>query len=461
MHEKRGCDWGEEFNGVDFGDKRLQSRFIHIAHRLLQQPMASINQAHEDWAATKAAYRLFKNDKIAPAKILESHQRCTVNRARSHALVLAIQDTTLFNYNSHKSTTGLGSIMKCGDKSSKGLVMHSTIAFTPQGLPLGILHQHIWARDSKRSIRKDPELRKIYQRLPPEKKESGKWFRGLRATVSMLPKSTRVVTVADRESDIYDLIVEAIQRKAELLVRVRRDKKLSEDERKLWAYMSQQRVRFQMQVIVPPRKGQDQREARVSIRFSNVKLTPPSSAHKKEEVSVYVVFVKEVDAPAGADPLEWMLLSTSPVTTKTEAVERIRWYKVRWSIEQFHRVLKSGCRVESCKLATADRLKRYLTLMSIIAWRIYWLTHMNRAHADEPCDVVLAEHEWKPLYCKMNKTSELPKTIPTIKQATRWIAQLGGFLGRKGDGEPGPTVIWRGWQRLTDIADTWLILYPT
>jgi hypothetical protein len=245
------CDWGEEFNSVDFGDTRLQNRFIHIAHRLLEQPMASINQAHEDWAATKAAYRLFKNERVTPDKILASHQRCTVNRARSQALVLAIQDTTLLNYNTHESTEGLGSIMHCASKSPKGLVMHSTIAFTPEGLPLGVIHQDIWARDCRRSIRKDAELRRISQQLPPEEKESGKWFRGLRATVSLLSRAMRVVTVADRECDIYDLVVEALQREAELVVRVRRDKRLSGDERKLWAYMLQQEVRFQMEVVVP------------------------------------------------------------------------------------------------------------------------------------------------------------------------------------------------------------------
>ncbi len=138
----------------------------------------------------------------------------------------------------------------------------------------------------------------------------------------------------------------------------------------------------------------------------------------------------------------------------------INWVTISPELRQYHRVLKSGCRVEDCKLSTADRLKRYLSLMSIIAWRIYWLTHMNRSNAEESCDTVLADHEWKSLYCRVNKTTKLPKQMPTVRQVTRWIARLGGFLGRKGDGEPGPTVIWRGWQRLTDIADTWLILYP-
>src|SRR5688572_27628224 len=133
------------------------------------------------------------------------------------------------------------------------------------------------------------------------------------------------------------------------------------------------------------------------------------------------------------------------------AVERIEWYCQRWAIELYHKVLKSGCRVEDCLLETATRLKRYLALMCVVAWRLFWLTHINRQNPDASCRTILAEHEWQALYCRINKTTELPKKPPTVGQAVRWIAQLGGFLGRKSDGEPGITVIWRGWQRLNDI----------
>lgn len=454
-------NWEGEFAAVNFGDKRLRKRLIHIANRLSEQPMAPINQAHEDWSSVKAAYRFFKSEKVETRKILEAHQACTADRIKGHRLILAIQDTTLFNYNTHKKTTGLGGIMKCGPNSSKGLVMHSTMAVTTEGLPLGILQQKIWARDPNRSLRKDPQLKKVYKELPPEKKESGKWFEGLKETLSIVPGSVRVVTVADRESDIYDFIVEGIQQKTEVLVRVARDKMLRKYNQKLWGFMSQHKVEFYIEITVPARNGQEKRKARLAVRFSRVELTPPVSAHKKEDITVWMVFVKEESPPEKVDALEWMLLSTSCVEKEEEAIEKISWYKARWSIEQYHRVLKSGCCVEDCKLSTAERLKRYLTLMSIVAWRIYWLTHMNRANSNETCDVVLADHEWKALYCKINKTRNLPKEKPTVRQVTRWIAQLGGFLGRKGDGEPGPTVIWRGWHRLRDIADTWLIFHPS
>ena len=148
-----------------------------------------------------------------------------------------------------------------------------------------------------------------------------------------------------------------------------------------------------------------------------------------------------------------------PVTSFLDAVERVRWYRLRWHIEVFHRVLKSGCKVEECRLDQAEELRRYLTLKSVIAWRLFWMIQIARVQPDAACTVVLADHEWQALYVAIHRTSHLPETVPTVRQVVRWIAQLGGFLGRPGDGEPGVTVVWRGWQRLHDLATMWLVLH--
>lgn len=152
-----------------------------------------------------------------------------------------------------------------------------------------------------------------------------------------------------------------------------------------------------------------------------------------------------------------MLLTNTAVSNYDEAVEKMKWYRLRWGIEVFHKILKSGCQVESCRLGTAERLTKYLALFAIIAWRLHWITQVNREAPNESCVALLADHEWKALYCKINKTSEPPEVPPSIRQAIRWIAQLGGFLARKGDNEPGIVTVWRGWQRLTDIAEDWLL----
>jgi hypothetical protein len=217
------------------------------------------------------------------------------------------------------------------------------------------------------------------------------------------------------------------------------------------------RVGQKMKKVMTP-----SRTATLEVKFAHVQLR--RNRTKKMDysecpplIASYVVWVKETKPPEGVEPLEWMLLTNVPVESLEDAIERVKWYKLRWHIESFHKVLKSGCNVELCRLETADRLERYLTLFSVIAWRLYWMTHISRASPATSCAELLADHEWKALYCKIKKTRELPPSPPTMREAIRWIASLGGFLGRKGDGEPGITTTWRGWQRLIDLSDSWLI----
>jgi hypothetical protein len=219
-----------------------------------------------------------------------------------------------------------------------------------------------------------------------------------------------------------------------------------------------------LKVELPAQRGRAARTATVEVRYGDLTLRPPyrgpsCQAHLRP-LTMSAVWVREIDAAAEVEkPLEWFLLTNVPVRSFEEAVERVRWYRLRWHIEVFHRVLKSGCQVEACRLDKADELRRYLTLKSVIAWRLFWMVQINRAHPDVACTIVFAEHEWQALYAAIHRTSALPKTVPTVRQVVRWIAQLGGFLGRKCDGEPGVTVMWRGWHRLHDLATMWLVVH--
>jgi len=452
----------EELQGIDLKDKRLNWRIKKVAVELAAQPTAPINQACEDHAATKAAYRLFANENVMSEQILKPVQENTAKRMAEYSLVLAVQDTTTLNFTSHPKTEGLGPIAS-KKQTLRGLIMHSTLAYTPEGMPLGILAQETWARsDEKKSLTAAER-----KRVPIEEKESYKWLTALKTTVALTPAGTRVVTVCDREADIYELFVEAHNADTGLLVRATQDRVLMDaQERHLWDQVSAQFPVAELKVDVPAKKKEPAREAIVSVRFCSVKLKPPQrpvipGEARLPAILLDAVLVREVDAPEGVTPLEWMLLTNVPVRSAEDAVERVEWYRVRWAIEIFHRVLKSGCKVEDCRLGTKDRLLPYLTLSSVIAWRMYWLTHVNRHEPDAPCSTILAEHEWRALYAKSHRTVVPPQEVPTVRQAVRWIAQLGGFLGRKGDGEPGPTVTWRGWERLNDIADTWLLLHPS
>jgi hypothetical protein len=447
----------DEFADVDLQDARLNARCSELAIQLAMHPSLPLNQACEDWAAAKAAYRFFDNEDVTPQGIQGPHQQQTVARMTSHPRVLAIQDTTCLNYTHHPGTEGLGPI---GKKSLKqrGFTLHSTLAVLPDGLPLGLLTQAILTRSDN-----EPSHRPEECRLQPiEEKESYRWLQALEQTLALAPTGVEVITVCDREADIYEMFAFAHKNNAPLLVRASSDRALLDVEaRKLWPKVTGHPVVGYLTVKVTGNDTRPARQTTVSVRFVSVTLKPPwrPNGLKLPAVSLNAIFVREEDPPADVEePIEWMLLTNTTVTSFEEAQQVIGWYCCRWQIEVFHKVLKSGCRVEDCRLQTADRLHNFVALMSVVAWRLHWTTYINRCRPDLPCTAVLADIEWEALYMRIHKSKRLPDDIPTVRQAVRWIAQLGGFLGRKADGEPGVTAIWRGWQRLQDMAATWEIV---
>jgi hypothetical protein len=457
MIERVDTGWSvREFDGIDLGDARLNRRLLTLAEAFGAQPQAPINQASADWLDTKAAYAFFANPQALPAEILLPHQQRTLERMAAHPLVLAIQDTTFLNYTHHPATTGLGPI----GGGQRGLVMHSTLAATPQGLPLGVLDQQIWARP-------EPEKdAKPAKRRPIAEKESHKWVAALRESISITPSEIRLVTIADREADIFEFLAEADELSAEYVIRAAQDRRLKGEVGLLWAHMAKQQVVGTVTVEVAARGGRAARQAELQVRVAHLTLQPPQRGADDpgvwlEPLQVWAVWLHELVTPKGVEPLDWLLLTNVPIESWQDATERIGWYCLRALIESWHKILKSGCTIEDCRLESAERLKPYLTLMSIIAWRLFWLTHINRQLPDASCTIILAEHEWKALYTAIHRRAIVPPTPPTVRQAVRWIAQLGGFLGRKGDGDPGITTIWRGWSRLTDLADLYLITHPS
>jgi hypothetical protein len=455
MTEQVDAGWSvREFQDIDLGDARLNRRLLILAEAFGAQPQAPINQASADWQDTKAAYAFFANPHALPAQILLPHQQRTLERMAAHPLVLAIQDTTFLNYTHHPVTSGLGPI----GGGQRGLVMHSTLALTPQGLPLGVLEQQIWARPEPEKPAKRAKQRPITD------KESHKWLTALRETVSLTPSEIRLVSVADREADIFEFLAEADELDAEYVIRAAQDRRLAGEVGLLWAHMAKQQVVGTVTVEVAAHAGRAARQAELCVRVAHLTLQPPQRSADDagiwlEPLKVWALWLHEQAAPHGVEPLDWLLLTNVAIESWQDATERIGWYCLRPLIESWHKILKSGCTIEDCRLESTERLKPYLTLMGIIAWRLFWLTHINRQLPEASCTTILAEHEWKALYTAIHRRADLPATPPTVRQAVRWIAQLGGFLGRKGDGEPGITTIWRGWSRLADMADVYLITH--
>ncbi len=447
----------QEFGSVQVFDGRLRKRLFSVVEDFYAQPGKLVPQAlGGDVAKVKGAYRLLSNERLDMQGLLHGHFEATVQRARDHKVVLAPQDTTFLNYTTHPQTQGLGPINTRSDKAI-GLVVHDTMAFTTEGTPIGLLDVQCWARDPKEAGKRDKR-----KDLPIEEKESLKWLLSYRsvAEAQELCPETMFVSIGDRESDIHELFQEAHETEGgpQLLVRADRgrQRKVEPDEDEenyqyLWDKLSSVSLAGELDLVVPRRGSQPKRVAHLEIRHAKVTLKPPNKK-KLKPIPIWAVYAKEVGAPATvAKPLEWLLLTTVEVSNFDDANERLDWYARRWGIEVYHRVLKSGCRIQDRQLKTTDRIENCLALDMVVAWRIHWMTFLGRETPDIACDVVFEEDEWKALHVVVH--DELPPSKPPpLRDMIRMIAALGGFLGRKGDGEPGTTTIWRGLERLDGVV---------
>jgi hypothetical protein len=465
------ASWTEnEFFSADLGDERLNKRLSTISERFAQSPLSPINHACDDWAETKAAYRFFRNERITYQEITKSHIAATKERCREYDTVLAIQDTTYCNYSQHPQTKGLCPLSRNkgthkDEIVTLGLVMHSTFIVGTDGLPLGIADQKIYSRPRPPEPMDIKTKKFINDRLPTKKKDSYRWVESLENTTKNLTGiHSRIVTICDREADMFDLFLHAQTLTAPFVVRANYDRTINRQSRhsqitgeKLWDVLKRQRCEANIHVQIPEQKGRPKRSASCEVRFSDFVMNVPihhfeNNRKRTPDLNLYAVYISEIDCPEGYDPIEWMLITNISIRNRNQALEIVAWYCLRWRIETWHKVLKSGLKVEECRLSTSDRLIRYLAVMSIVAWRIFWVTLVARIAHDASCCIFLNEFEWRILSAKFARAGK-QQQAPTLKQSTRWIAQLGGFLARKGDKQPGITHMWRGLKKFSAMLE--------
>jgi Domain of unknown function (DUF4338)/Transposase Tn5 dimerisation domain/Transposase DNA-binding len=438
-----------EFGGAKLGDRRLEDRLLDLAGAFFAKPQANIPQACGTAAAAKAAYRFFDHDRVTMDALLEPHHRATIDRMRHESLVLVAQDSSSLRYTMHAEMQGIGPISSRVD-GPQGLIVHSALAFRPDGLPLGVLDLEAWARDAG-------EFGKRTQRngKPIAAKESFKWIRALTpiATAAAQCPSTRLITLADREADIFEYLAEARTRGLDVVVRAReKNRRLEQQVQPLGMHMHLRPKAGTIALDIPRRGKQPARIAELSVRFDAVTLPPPYAKPDLAAIKLWAILLREEQPPKELnEPVEWLLLTTVPINSLVDAVERAQWYAQRWGIEVFHRVLKSGCLIEDRQLATADRLEACLAIDAVVAWRIHHLTWLGRATPDLPCSVAFDDDQWKAVMVFKTRQPP-PQQPPSLRQMIRSIAQLGGFLARKSDGEPGTQTLWRGLQRTDDIV---------
>jgi hypothetical protein len=439
-----------EFSGAVFPDKRLVKRLIKIASHFAQTPSGSVPKASGSWKDAKGAYRFFDNEGVSVQAILQPHQEQTAQRAAAHKTVLVVQDTTGLNFQGHPATTGLG-LVGAGRHGALGMWLHSSLAFTPEGAALGVGAVDWWVRDPK-------DFGKAAQRhrRPIEEKESYRWLKSYQATVKWAQENpgTRFVNISDREGDLYDLFALGAQHpEAGILVRARHERK-DRSGASFTELMAREQPAGTMAVEVPRKPGQPARSAKLAVKYIAMTLKAPQrSRSPKNPVCLWIVEAQERLTPGSRQkPLFWRLVTNVPVTDFNSAVEKIQWYGQRWSIEEFHRILKSGCGVEDRQLETVERLSKIIMVDVLVAWRVLALTRMARRPKSMPARECFGQDELAVLKQLQLKKGKVVSPEVTVREVVRLVAQLGGFLARKGDGEPGSMTLWRGLEQLSQLT---------
>lgn len=446
----------EELRQADLGDARRNKRLVRIVEDLAAQPTASVPQACGSIAATTAAYDFWSSPYFEADDIRDAHIKSTISRIKEHEIVLMIQDTTNIDLTNHPATSGMGYL---DQRKSLGLKVHSTLAASINGVPLGIINQQVWTRDIE-----ELGIAKKRRQRQTQEKESQRWLDGLEQTQELVPAEIKVVTIADAEADIFDLFSKNRPQNSHLLIRGSHNRKVNHTANYL-----HQAIRITpgcgtLLVEVKRNLEAAARTAELIIKYTTVEVEVPRHHMGRSQlkpVKLQVILAAEENPPAQVSPISWLLLTTLEINSFEDATTCVKWYTYRWLIERYHYTLKSGCKIEELQLETARRINMALATYSIVAWRLLWLTYEARHHPDISCETVLDIFEWQSLCVNFTKNPIPPPQPPTLREAIRMIASLGGFLGRKGDGEPGVKTIWRGLRRLHDIAATWKLAQQT
>jgi hypothetical protein len=373
---------------------------------------------------------------------------------------LVLHDTTEFTFKRedidaigrlNKGAAGKNHLGQTNYYTSCGILMHSSLAVTTDGLPLGLAAIKFWTRQKFKGTN---ALKKRINptRVPIEQKESIRWLENLRQSTALLDCPQRCIHVGDRESDIYELFCAAKQVETHFVVRTCVDRLAGKGDHTIADEMKDVGVKGVYRIEVRNNKGQFD-QAILEIKYHRLRVLPPIGKQRQyPELTLTVIHAQETTMPKDREKIDWKLMTDLPVNSRTEAIQKIQWYALRWKIELFHKILKSGCRAEQSKLRTAERLVNLISVFSVLSWRIFWLTMINRTAPEAPPELALTKIEIGLLdeLLKDSSTSSPPKN--NLSTYLTKIARLGGYLGRANDSPPGNTVMWRGMSRLTDIA---------
>ena len=443
--------WAAHVAGqADFPDERLNSRFSIILATLANKPLDSFPQASKNSGQAKAIYRFLENKRLEQDHFLQPLVDTTSDACRGLPTVLAIQDSSSANYASLVATQGLG---KLNDTTALGLHFHTTIAVGLDGIVRGLLHQSFWSRPPQAEPRHSD-----HKHRPIADKESYKWLEGIEAAeaaIDVLPVAfrPRLIHVFDREGDIHEVLQRVTDSPHGAVIRAAQNRSVAGDLNQAFAAIAAAPLVGTKVVEVPARHGTKKRTAKLEFRSCTLTITPGAKYPERQPVTWTLVEARELDAPAGVEPLHWLLWTTEPAQTLEQILVVVAIYKRRWLIEDFHLTLKSGCQIEQLRLETADRLIKAIMMYSAVALRIVAMRDLARVTPQAPCTLLLSQLQWQALYAYIHHQRPTAATpLPTVKEVVLWIARLGGHLNRKRDGMPGVRTLWRGWRDLALVV---------
>jgi hypothetical protein len=440
---------GQEFRYLHVGDQRRKARAMALLNHLVVTAGAPLPAVLTTPATLQAAYRFLAHPAVTPQALTSAHRARALDRIRPRDTLLLIQDTTELDYTAHPATTGLGPLT-C--PTHQGLHVHTTLAATPDGVPLGVLAQHVWVRDPATTGQAQQRRTR-----PQATKESQRWLDALAASHAEVPAHVHTITLADREADLSALFAAPRPAHADLLIRATHPRTVTVEATGVEtalpdAVQHATPCAEPLVVEVPAGHTGHARTATLTLRVTTVILHAP---HRRagRVGPVQVLLAEEEAPPAGVAPIRWLLLTTLPVPDRAAAGQCVRWYARRWLIERYHYVLKSGCGLERLQLDSAAALETALALYSPVAWRLLFLTYLSRQVSPPPATMALASDELAVLCAAATRHPLAADESPTLTTAIRWLARLGGFQGRPSDGDPGVKVLWRGLRKLADLVE--------
>ncbi len=467
----------DEMRAAELGDQRLNRRLERLLSDLADRPTASIPAACGGRNEMVAAYRFFDNDAVTPEPILQAHYARTKERMAGQKVALLVQDTTELDFTRPKQQVeGTGPL---DGANRKGAFLHPLEAFTTDGTPLGAVWAKMWTREpsSTRNPETASQKRERRRVTPLEEKESVRWVEGMRmarAVAQELP-DTPCVCIADSEADIFELFAEPRgEQPVHWLIRLCHNRTLQSEEigedasRYILDAVGKSPVLFTNQINVRGREPKvrckterrhqprESRTAEVEVRATTVTLRPPPRRDRQlPQVTLSIVWVRELHPPSGDVPVEWLLATTLPVNTVEEVQTILQYYTVRFLIEVLFRVLKSGCRVEERLFEHIDRLLPCVAVYLIVAWRTLMLCRLGRSCPDLDCEAVFEPSEWKSVWLTVRR-EPLPNQPPRLMEMMKLVAQLGGYVNHANRKDPpGPQTVWLGLQRMKDLAWAW------